>query len=614
MSAALLAMRMMAQDTGGGGAGGAGAGGAAGGAGAGGGGDMGTGLPDNSGGNGPTGPDSLEGDQGQGGNGAQGQQGNGAESQQGNGQEGQQGNGNQGQDINGIQSLEGNGETGLSGSGSETLPMQPGGDEGTGTLPSLLPTLPSVLPPGFGAPIPGTTPFPTPAPPGSAYGGTQGAVKTAPVTFNLPGGYGGSSGQSFTLGAGRLAKPPVTFTATVSQGFDTNIFNADAHPGPTPKASPTPTPPIQERLVGFRVTVPLPPVPIFQIIKPSTKPTPVPGTVGVIRSPVSTLTLGAQTQIGTPRTVFTSDLSVGLQDYWNQPGSKTDYNGSFDLAMAHRISPRATLSVEADMVYQNTPNFALINAPTNNNNGSSYLNGDIKADLTYNWSGRLSTVTSYSISFNILDSVATQNVYGITYGNQFRYTVSARDTLTAEVRGTETVYPSNSSGDNNAFFYLVGLDTFISSKLRNTLDGGLEVESYSGGGSQEYPYVESATTLAIVRGGSLSWTNRYGSEDTGSSAATAKSYRTGLSITEPLSTKLVASLSTAYVYYLETALSKAATGYTQNQFQMTLSLGYTVSPRLSFSLSYTYIDFLTTQLNSSYKRQQIYLGGTYTFE
>jgi predicted porin len=94
---------------------------------------------------------------------------------------------------------------------------------------------------------------------------------------------------------------------------------------------------------------------------------------------------------------------------------------------------------------------------------------------------------------------------------------------------------------------------------------------------------------------------------------TSKSYRTGLTLTQPLSTKLVGSLSVAYNYLLTTDTVTAADSFTQNQLQASASLNYTLSPRFSLSLSYTVTNFMTTQINSSYDRQQITVGGSYTF-
>jgi len=491
----------------------------------------------------------------------------------------------------------------------------------TGILPPVPPTLfPGEITPTNPGEIPAPVPSVTPASTGSnAFTQTtpnaQGAAsQNAPVTFTLPGGYGNPASQSFTLGEGRLAKPPITFSVSLSEGYDSNIFNADANPQATPTPIPGPTPRLEYRLIGFHIAPPVI-LPIYQPFRPPAAATPTPvKPLGVIGSPATTASIGIQVQHGTPRTIFTLDLTIGEQVYANQPGNGTDYTGSFDLAMVHRLSPRATLSLESTAAYQNTPNFALINAPTNNNNGGNFLNGDIKADLTYAWGSRFSTDTSAQVNFNLLNTDAANNLYQFTYGTSFRYSVSARVTTSVEIRQQESVYPTNSQANNSALFYLLGLDTIFSSRLSNHIDFGLQQVSLSGGGSQTVPYMETATTIALPHESTLSWTNEYGSQSTGSVNVQATSYRTGLNLAQPLSTKLVASFSIAYNYYVTKDTVTPAADYNQNQFQATVSLGYNISPRFNVNLSYTFIQLLTSQINSSYVRQQIYLGGSYTFK
>ena len=339
--------------------------------------------------------------------------------------------------------------------------------------------------------------------------------------------------------------------------------------------------------------------------------------LGVIGSAVSTASLGIQVQKGTPRTVVTMDLNGAEQIYWQRPGGKENYTGSFDMSFVHRLTPRATLSVDVNAVYQQTPNFALINAPTNNGNngGGSYLNGNAIVNLTYQWGSRISSVTTYNMAMNLLESNSSGNLYSNTFGQQFRYTVSARNTATVEVRESTTQYPSEPSANSSGTFLLLGLDSILSARLTNHLNFGLESDSYTSGNSgQTIPYMESATTLALPRGSALQWTNRYGSENTGSPFITESSYRTTLSYSQPLSTKLLATVSLAYNYLQATDTQTAAGSYKQNQLQTSLNLGYTITPRFSLNLSYTYNDLISTQVNSSYQRDQTFLGGTYLFQ
>lgn len=573
---ALLAARMMAQDTGGGMSGG-----------------------DSSGASGDTG-------------GASGSQSGGSSNSGNSGGTGST-SGGASQGASGGSSLPGGSDQ--NGGENNTTTPEGGGLFGPGGTGGGATASPSPSPSGNNEIIPGATPTPTPTPnpfnPAAAA-----AAQAAPVTFNMPATYGGGAPQSFTLGQGRLAKPPITFTVSVTQGYDDNIFSATSHPVATPTPFPAPTPPLQERIIAFRITPPSPPTPIFQTFRPKVSSTSAKAveTLGVVGSPVSTASVAVQVQKGTPRTLLTMDASLGLQDYFNQPGQQIDDTASFDVNIVHRLSPRATISLTAAAVYQKTPNFALVNAPTNNGAGGNYLNGSVKIDLSYAWTRQFSTVTSYSLGANILQTNAP-DVYDNTYGTQFRYAVSARNTITAELREGSAIYPTSPASDTNSTYFLLGLDSFLSARLRNTVSFGLESTSYSTGNqSQLLPYFESATTYALPRGSSLSWTNFYGSQDSGAVNQSTTAYRTTLAFSQPLSTKLVASASIAYNYVQNTDSANSAGSSTQKQFQMSLSLGYTVTPRLSLSLSYTYLDLLTTQIDSSYQRQQIYLGGTYTFK
>jgi len=581
--AALLAVRMMAQDTGGGNGGGDTSGGS-----------------ENSGGATGAGASGATGNTG-GGNG----NGNTSGGQNGNGNGDQNGNGNGMGTTPGTGDLFGPapGTEGTPGGGSTILPAPSAAPAPSGTLPWA-----------------GVTPSPTPA---TANPFAPGAQATPPVTFTLPAGYGGSAAQSFTLGQGRLAKPPITFTLSVTEGYDDNIFSASGHIAPTPTPVPSPTPVLQFRVIGFRITLPAPPVPILQGFRPTlhTSPTPKPvQQLGIIGSQVSTATLGIQIQKGTPRTILTMDANLAEQIYWQQPGGKEDYNGSFDTSYVHRLTPRATLTLSMSAVYQKQPNFSLINAPTTNNgSGGDYLNGSAKIDLSYQWTARLSTVSSYSLGANLLATNASSNQFGNTIGTQFRYTVSARNTVTAELRESTTTYPTNAAANSSSTFLLLGLESIISPNISNRISGGLESDVYpSGQGNQTVPYMESATTLMLPRGAALQWTNRLGSESSGSPDSTVFSYRTGLTYSQPLSTKLVASVSLAYNYVEDNAVgtsgSNAAASYTQEQLQATLGLNYTVTPRFSLNLSYTYNDLLSTQANSSYDRIQFDVGGTYLFQ
>jgi hypothetical protein len=610
--AALLAVRLMAQDNG------AGAGGDA----SGGADTNGAASPDTSGASDNSG--SLEGNtNGAGGNTNGGGTGNtgGGTNQNGNGNT--NGNSNEGLPLPGGGSGTQNGN-GLPGTGDLFGPVPGAGSnslfgpvttpEGTGLGNSILPEpAPSAAP---GELIPAATPSPTPFSPFNPASGNTAAPVQAPVTFTLPGGYGGGPATTFTLGQGVLARPPITASLSVSQGYDDNIYSAPSHFSPTPTPTPGPTPPLEARLITFRISPPLPPRPVYEYFRPKVPtPTPAPTPLGIVGSPVSSISLGVNIQKGTPRTVFVMGMSLGLSNDWNENGGAFDFTGSLNLQLVHRITERATLSISMNAVYQKTPNFALINAPTTNgNNSGNYLNGNASVDFTYDWTSRISTVTTYNANFELLQTDASQNLIENSYGTQFRYTVSPRTTVTAELRQSLGQY-ANANADLTDTFYLLGMDTIFTDRLRNTFGAGIETQKFaSSGATESEPYFESNTSLVLPRGASLDWSNRYGYQESGGINQTITSYRTTLSYGQPLSTKLNGSISIAYNNFKLTDTQTPANDYTQNQFQFSASLGYSISPRLSLSLSYTYLYFLSTVPNSDYVRNQIYLGGSYTFQ
>ena len=351
--------------------------------------------------------------------------------------------------------------------------------------------------------------------------------------MEMPGGYG-TAATSFTLGAGRLSKPPITYSFSLSQGYDDNINSSPSHvqtvPEPTPVTFTVEEPTGQSR-IGHG-----PPVLIFRTVTlPTPTPFPTPPSAGIVGSAVTQATLGLQVQKGTPRTIIVGDLNISDQLYWVQ-SQEQNYTGSLDLNFIHRISPRATLTIYSYAVYQKSPNFNLINAPTTNGNANSaYLNGNLKADLTYAWTKRISTVLTGDVNVNYAPQQKSQDLYSDTYGIQFRYTVTARNTVTAEIRGGAGSYPDNKLADSTSSFYLLGLDSTFSAKLRNTLSTGIENHQFTNlGGGQTLPYFESTTTFALPRGSAIQWTNRYGSEETATPGVNSSSFRSSLQLYPPI--------------------------------------------------------------------------------
>jgi len=117
-------------------------------------------------------------------------------------------------------------------------------------------------------------------------------------------------------------------------------------------------------------------------------------------------------------------------------------------------------------------------------------------------------------------------------------------------------------------------------------------------------------------GSTLSWTTRYGFEESPSRDSSQKtvSIRTGMGINQVLTARISANVSGNFnrVSTSSTVVQSAAST-TQDQLTLALGLFYVVNPHLSFNLNYTFTQSLTDQKSADYIRNQTFLGANYAF-
>ena len=99
---------------------------------------------------------------------------------------------------------------------------------------------------------------------------------------------------------------------------------------------------------------------------------------------------------GDPRTRFDLAAGGGVTYYFDRIGSD-DYDTNFYLGftLTHKASPRLTLSTTAYATYQEEPDFSLF-LGLNRRSGNYFYTRD-KFTVTYLWTPRFSTATSYTL-------------------------------------------------------------------------------------------------------------------------------------------------------------------------------------------------------------------------
>jgi len=423
---------------------------------------------------------------------------------------------------------------------------------------------------------------------GMAGGGQAAAAPAAPVV--LPGAYG-SAPISVTPGEGRFAKPPYSFTLTLQQGYDSNVFTTEKNQ---------------------------------------------------VSSLENTGQLAFQMQGASPRTIFTLDSTAGLSYFWNRPGKSEDYNGNISLLFFHRITSRMNISATVSVGYLSQPNFAAMNASTNQQAGN-YILANSRLNLSYQWSAKVQTNTSYSINSTLYQEKKqqTSNIIENTFGNEFRFLLNPRTSLVAEGRLTLDSYPKMPTGDSTTLYGLLGADYVLSSRLSATARGGLQYRTYStpgssGGGSssqsQSSPYAETTMTYIYGHQSNFQWTNRFGLDSSNVASQKVTSFRTGVNFNHVLTAKTTLTLGLNYnIQNTQTGstpsfgeivtvppifgpISIPGSTTVQYQINSVLGLQYMLTPKFSLTASYIFTDVISAvQFNSSYTRNQIFFGGTYTF-
>jgi hypothetical protein len=332
-----------------------------------------------------------------------------------------------------------------------------------------------------------------------------------------------------------------------------------------------------------------------------------------IESAFNGLSLGVGTHVGSQRTRLDADVSLGIVYYWDRPGRKYDPDMSLKLSFTHQFNPRLVLGISSFMTYQTQPNFA-IGAGQNNNVGD-YIFTTESITLGYQWSRRLSTVTSYSLSTFTYDEAAVaaqQNRFEHLIAEQIRYQLYPTVTAAFEYRFGYIDYETANT-DSYSSYILAGADFTLSPKLAFTFRGGAEFRHQLGtfAGDSSYPYFESTLSYEYQLGSFVRWYNRYGFEEAnfGSNTGAKKTYRTGIQIGHSFGNKLKAGLS---AYYTNSQFN-APSSVTENAFDITGSLSYAFTQKFSIQLSYSFTQINSDLVLDAYTRNRVYLGATYAF-
>ena len=434
------------------------------------------------------------------------------------------------------------------------------------------------------------------------FGTTTGAKPFAPEapSFSLPGGYGFAN-MNVVGGEGMFARPPLTFSLTLQQGYDDNIYSSSGKPTIIPAHTEVVTSP------GGAFTYDL------HVKKQS-----ISSNFPVMGSLVSQGSVGASWLISGSRLITSLQASGGASYYYDRKGAPLDPHGSVSLLSAYKATPRLQLSAQVNGQYLSQPNYALVNASTRQNSGD-YIVYSSKFDATYQWTARLGTTTTLSLNgTTYLDKLSQDdNFTEAIFGQSVNFRLSPRTTAVVEGRTGQTTY-KGPGRDSQTQFLLLGFDQALSRRFTATVRVGEEYRQYQAANAPAAasPYLESTLVYGYGKASSINWTNRFGFEENSmNSTQRTQNLRSGVTVNQVFTAKTSANFSLSYNHAMYSSISGLQNTGNDGQDSVTAELGlqYVATRTLTFFGELNRTQVLTKQEWTSFSRDSIYLGVSYHF-
>jgi hypothetical protein len=313
-------------------------------------------------------------------------------------------------------------------------------------------------------------------------------------------------------------------------------------------------------------------------------------------------------------------VGVGRFSQYFDVSGQNETAGNVTLSLTHNFSSRLSFYASVYGTYQNQPNFQS-NVGPENVVSPFFDTVDIFA-LTYHWLLRFSTVTSYTFervqytsssngnSQNGVQDTLAQNRIQNTFSEEFQFSLTSRTLLVGEYR-FETINYDTAPTDSTTHFILAGVNHNLTEHLIVHMRGGESFRSLENDGNTASPYFEGSLGYASSNH-SLNWMSSYGYESpTAAGVSTTKTLRTGLNLTYDLTSRL-SSTTGVYYHHDENQGGTGSTG-TQDSFDLTLGLRYTINKRFTLHADYNHTTLGSLGTTPGYSRNRYSAGLSYTY-
>jgi opacity protein-like surface antigen len=321
-------------------------------------------------------------------------------------------------------------------------------------------------------------------------------------------------------------------------------------------------------------------------------------------------TLGTIYSDADAQTPWSVGADVGVLNYLDDLESADDtyYNARLAFNIVHKASQRLRLANNFYATYEVEPNYA-VGASTALRNGQ-YIYGYENFAVSYAWSERMSTTTSYTldgIRYDDDDLASTEDRLSHIIAQQFSYSLNRNTKIVGEYRYRITDYDS-ASNDYTSHYILAGIDQAWSERTSGSFRAGAELYE-SDRVEETAPYFEVGVNHATSKKTSVHFYGSVGFDGAELGDYDSRyAYRTGATANHRVTERLAVNGGLHYVYSDYEGNAGTTQDVTEQQVHASAGLAYRLWNNVSMDAQYSY-----TLLNSDdelreYDRNRVSLG------
>ena len=292
----------------------------------------------------------------------------------------------------------------------------------------------------------------------------------------------------------------------------------------------------------------------------------------------------------------------------------TFYNARATFNYEHQFSERLKMSNNFYLTYGTNPNTAFGYGATTALWNGQFLYGYNNLNVSYAWTPRFSTTTSYTfdgIAYQNSAVALSQDRYSHLFAQQFAYKISKQTSLTAEYRYRLVDYTRSAFQNYHSNFALVGVDHAWSENMSGSARVGAEFYQ-NALVSKTKPYAEAAINYAVARQTLLRWFAMLGFNGAVYGGYTSSyGVNTGVQLNHQVTKRFSVNSGVSYAHSLLSGGPIA--NQTQDSLFLNAGIGYQLLDNVNLNANYSFSTQLSNNPLVEFNRNRVSVGATATF-